>query len=143
MDKNTAIMTAAMWWGEKALGGKPHRSGDKANAKAEHLMDLFGKDSKNSAPDNAIGVFVVSLVTGISEELDSAIVRGLSCIEISVDYWPCKILDKALEDAKLSSFVLPIKTWMQILKTREDQWTVRVAQGNGAGYVEIEPYEEE
>lgn len=114
---------AANWWAEKIV--KP-RFNMGASSPQEMLAEVMATVmAKNNIDDELKTKFIESLKNKIISYLEN---HKTMCID--VDYSPCEVLYRAMEDAGIPSNNAPWKTVMWISKTEGE---VSVKYGYGAG----------
>ena len=127
MDRKTAIKTAAEWWTAKVCGNDPDTGfvKDKMDAQAVPVLNLlFGNTNGVSSVQRAI--FQDVLEEEIAKKIDS-----YGYADLLMDYHPCPILEKAIEEADIDEFRIPFKTMVQIRPAGPNKYTVKAGRYGG------------
>ena len=135
MIKNHAIKTAAKWWADKLKQRQPHSNGDNSFGSmfACTLTDMLAEE----VSDEQLALFTKELEGEIHKFMEKYNDRYTF---LDSDYGPGGMLREAAEKANISVFNFPYKTHLCIERNGEN-YTVKVADGYGVGYEEVQPCE--
>lgn len=135
MTKNHAIKTAAKWWAAKLKRRQPHSNGD--NSIHSMLACMLADVHADKITDEQLALFTVELEAEIHKFMEkyNDLLTFLGC-----DYAPCEMISNAANTANIGVLNFPFKTHMCI-ERNGDNYTVKVADGYGVGYEEVQPCE--
>ncbi len=127
MDKKIAIETAAEWWTAKVCGNESDTGfvKDHMDVEAVPVLNLLFGDT-NGVNSVQRAIFQDVLEEEITKEIDS-----YGYANLLMDYYPCPILRKAIEEADIDEFRIPFKTMVQIIPAGQNKYTVKAGRYGG------------
>lgn len=145
MTKYQAIRTAVYWWSNKINMPEPHDNGD--NSSASVFACLFADMKVKQCTESQLMEFRSTLARLIERQIDREMEIDYSKtirIFLSCDYHPYAMLFDAAQQAGISKSNFPFKTYM-LIETNDcgKYFHIKVSDGYGRPYVELDPVNEE